>query len=192
MDSAMAGCRLLIVGGITIVAMLVVALALRPSSLPSVSDAAARMRLLCGSDRWTVKTLQDRPQLRPARATTVARLDRVRKPGRYPVTRLPFEHNVFTVKATVYSIHLEGDGDYHVLLSQGSAHLISEAPSGACTARADARLQHAMRVARSRVRVCALAKVTGVAFFDPIHGQDGVAPNGIELHPILGFHCLSG
>jgi hypothetical protein len=49
-----------------------------------------------------------------------------------------------------------------------------------------------MRVARSRVRVCALAKVTGVAFFDPIHGQDGVAPNGIELHPILGFHCLSG
>ena len=27
--------------------------------------------------------------------------------------------------------------------------------------------------------------VTGVGFFDPIHGQTGVAPNGIELHPIL-------
>jgi hypothetical protein len=22
------------------------------------------------------------------------------------------------------------------------------------------------------------------------HGQTGVAPNAIELHPILGFHCL--
>ena len=27
--------------------------------------------------------------------------------------------------------------------------------------------------------------VTGVAFFDALHGQEGVAPNGIELHPVL-------
>jgi hypothetical protein len=27
--------------------------------------------------------------------------------------------------------------------------------------------------------------VTGVGFFDRIHGQTGVAPNGIELHPVL-------
>jgi hypothetical protein len=31
-----------------------------------------------------------------------------------------------------------------------------------------------------------------VAFFDFDHGQTGVAPNAIELHPILGFRCLSG
>jgi len=31
----------------------------------------------------------------------------------------------------------------------------------------------------------------GVAFFDFPHGQTGVAPNAIELHPILGFRCLS-
>jgi hypothetical protein len=30
----------------------------------------------------------------------------------------------------------------------------------------------------------------GVAFFDFDHGQIGVAPNAIELHPILGFRCL--
>ena len=29
------------------------------------------------------------------------------------------------------------------------------------------------------------ATVTGVGFFDVIHGQTGVAPNGIELHPVL-------
>jgi hypothetical protein len=33
--------------------------------------------------------------------------------------------------------------------------------------------------------------VTGVAFFDFKHGQTGVAPNAIELHPILGFRCLA-
>jgi hypothetical protein len=29
-------------------------------------------------------------------------------------------------------------------------------------------------------------------FWDFKHGQTGVAPNAIELHPILGFACLSG
>ena len=28
-------------------------------------------------------------------------------------------------------------------------------------------------------------RVTGIGFFDPTHGQAGVAPNGIELHPVL-------
>src|SRR6059036_1361944 len=34
--------------------------------------------------------------------------------------------------------------------------------------------------------------VTGVGFFDFLHGQTGVAPNGIELHPVLGFALVSG
>jgi hypothetical protein len=29
--------------------------------------------------------------------------------------------------------------------------------------------------------------VTGIAFFDTIHGQEGIAPNGIELHPVLSI-----
>jgi hypothetical protein len=33
--------------------------------------------------------------------------------------------------------------------------------------------------------------VTGVAFFDFLHWQTGVAPNGIELHPVLDFVCLA-
>jgi len=49
-----------------------------------------------------------------------------------------------------------------------------------------------MRVARNQVKLCAKARVTGVAFFDFKHGQTGVAPNAIESHPILAFRCLSG
>jgi hypothetical protein len=48
-----------------------------------------------------------------------------------------------------------------------------------------------MTVARSLVRLCCRAKKTVVAFFDFKHGQTRVAPNAIELHPILGFHCLT-
>jgi hypothetical protein len=35
------------------------------------------------------------------------------------------------------------------------------------------------------------AVITGVAFVDTVHGQRGVAPNGIELHPALGFRTAS-
>jgi hypothetical protein len=49
-----------------------------------------------------------------------------------------------------------------------------------------------MAATRRALRVCSRARVTGVAFFDFEHGQTGVAPNAIELHPIRGFRCLSG
>lgn len=48
-----------------------------------------------------------------------------------------------------------------------------------------------MMDARNAVRLCSRARVVGVAFFDFNHGQTGVAPNAVELHPILGFACLS-
>jgi hypothetical protein len=35
-------------------------------------------------------------------------------------------------------------------------------------------------------------RLVGVTFFDYAHGQTGVAPNAIELRPILGIACLSG
>jgi hypothetical protein len=49
-----------------------------------------------------------------------------------------------------------------------------------------------MNNSRNVARICSRARVTGVAFFDFLHGQTGVAPNAIELHPILGFSCPSG
>jgi hypothetical protein len=49
-----------------------------------------------------------------------------------------------------------------------------------------------MRQARGKLRLSAQARVVGVAFFDFKHRQTGVAPNAIELHPILDFACLSG
>jgi hypothetical protein len=69
--------------------------------------------------------------------------------------------------------------------------MIAESPSSrARGATPYRRLQ--MREARMKLRLCSHARVVGVAFFDFKHGQTGVAPNAIELHPILGFACLSG
>jgi hypothetical protein len=70
--------------------------------------------------------------------------------------------------------------------------MIAETPSVLCTAGATSVRRKQMVTARGVARVCARARVVGVAFFDYKHGQTGVAPNAIELHPVLGFSCLSG
>jgi hypothetical protein len=153
---------------------------------------AADDRVLCGEERWTVKTLQDRPVLRPARLTTVHFLVTRPAPASLPDTRLPFERNVFTVTAAVVLVRAEDDGDFHVILHAGRDQMITETPSPTCTGGATPRRRNQMTRARRLVRVCARARVTGVAFFDIPHGQTGVAPNAIELHPLLAFRCLSG
>ena len=65
----------------------------------------------CGVERWTVKTLQDRPTLRPVRKTTVLALTRLPAPASLPDTRLPFERSVFRVVAQVTLVRSEDDSD---------------------------------------------------------------------------------
>jgi hypothetical protein len=69
--------------------------------------------------------------------------------------------------------------------------MIAEAPAPYCDPHATLLRRRQMASARRKARLCARARVTGVAFFDYFHGQDGVAPNATELHPVLDFRCLS-
>jgi hypothetical protein len=148
--------------------------------------------LSCGIERWAIKTLKDRPRLLPAQATTVANLTRLPAPGYIPAKRrLASERRIYSVFASV-TLKPEADLDYHLVLRSGGRTMIAEAPSGLCTSGATAARRKQMLAARKAVRVCARARVVGVGFFDYRHGQTGVAPNGIELHPVLGFACLSG
>lgn len=145
----------------------------------------------CGVERWAIKTLQDRPRLLPLRRTTVAWLVSRPAPEGVPVRRLPLERHVFQVVGAVTLVRPESDSDLHLVLVARGRHMIVEAPSPACTGRATPLRRRQMAQARRRVRLCARARVTGVAFFDAHHGQTGVAPNAIELHPVLAFRCLA-
>jgi hypothetical protein len=146
----------------------------------------------CGVERWTVKTLQDRPRLIPVRYTTIAFLVSRPAPTTLPDTRLPFERHIYRVRAAVTLVRQEDDSDLHVVIEDAHGRtMITEAPLPACAPRATLARRRQMAQTRAAVRVCARASVTGVAFFDFQHGQTGVAPNAIELHPILGFRCLA-
>jgi hypothetical protein len=159
---------------------------------PSTAAGSGRVTApACGRERWTVKTLQDRPRLLPARAVTMHYLVTRPAPADLPDTRLPFERQVFTVSAAVVLIKAEDDSDFHVVLAARGETMIAESPVAACNSLATPLRRRQIAAARARMRICAHARVTGVAFFDFQHGQTGVAPNAIELHPILAFRCLS-
>jgi hypothetical protein len=178
----------------TAVLLVTLATASIPVALHVVGPAAAPRAALapkqtCGYDRWTVKTLQDRPQLLPTQASTVTALGHLTPPTPLPSTRLPQEHHVYVVTADVIAIRLQTDRDLHVILSAGGQTMISEAPSPACTRDTTPFRRLQMGQARDSVRLCH-ARVTGVLFFDYAAGQYGHAPNYAELHPVLVFHCL--
>jgi hypothetical protein len=164
-----------------------VAAAISSSALSSRSTSATTS---CGVERWTVKTLQDRPRLLPLRSVTIRYLVTRPAPAELPPTRLPFERHSFRVTAAVTLERPEDDGDLHLVLIDGPRTMIAESPSPSCTSGATPLRRRQMAQARRRVRLCAKARVTGVAFFDFKHGQTGVAPNAIELHPVLAFRCL--
>ncbi len=96
------------------------------------------MRSLCGTERWSVKTLQT-GRLLPARTTSVKYLTSLPAPADLPYTRLPFERHVFSVTTAVVLVRPEDDGDHHLVLSASGAHMVAEAPALSCDARAPVR-----------------------------------------------------
>lgn len=159
-----------------------------PSPVVHVRAAAAT----CGVERWSIKTLQDRPRLLALRRTTIAWLVGRPAPEGLPARRVPLERRIFQVQGAVTLVRPEDDSDLHLVLVDRGRHMIVEAPLPACASRATPLRRRQMAQVRQRVRLCARARVTGVAFFDTNHGQTGVAPNAIELHPLLAFRCLAG
>jgi hypothetical protein len=156
----------------------------------------------CGVERWHVKTGTD-PQavalsLTPVPAT-VTTLAAMPAPAVLPSdARIPpAETTVYQVPATLTGVKLEADSDYHLILSAAGHTMIAEIPDPACVGSSspllpgielartemDARYRPGAQWLHPGVPVI----VTGAGFFDSLHGQTGVAPNGIELHPVLSI-----
>jgi hypothetical protein len=166
----------------------------------------------CGFEYWNIKTGTDADaltiNLSSIIPTTINDLrvipipyppsgDRPKLADGQSATRIPStEFTVYQIAGTLTFYKLETDVDYHMVLQDQSGNtIIGEVPSPACIgagspfgagvanarAKVDARLTPAGGFQTANLPV----RVTGVGFFDILHGQTGVAPNGIELHPML-------
>jgi hypothetical protein len=155
--------------------------------------SAAPLRALCGSERWSVKTLSDADSSRvdlTKRPRTIAELNALAEPSSLPASgRVAAELQVYRVTGTVTYVSNEDDGDIHLALegSDGST-LIAEAPAVTCDLNArDRRAINAARLAAQTTQVGDKVVAAGVGFFDFPHGQNGRAKNNIELHPLISL-----
>ena len=164
--------------------------------------------LTCGSERWEVKVLRDpeahEVDLGHVREASVSQLAGLPAPAYADrARRVEAEKRVYAVAGYVMGYKLEQDGDVHIVVADapdGSGPtFIAEIPSSDCLegSRAQAPMEEARRAflalfqdrppaARYRpLRHPLPVLFTGVGFFDKLHAQKGVAPNGFELHPVL-------
>lgn len=164
-----------------------------------VEALVAPTPVTCGVERWDVKTATDpgASRIDPAiHDTTILALGKLR-PWSLPVRQFPVETTTYRVRATLTAFITEADSDYHLVLGDGKGHtMIAEIPLPACVSGGPLKVQMAaaratfdakFRNAPGVHRVFIPVTVVGVGFFDRIHGQLGVAPNGIELHPVLSI-----
>lgn len=156
----------------------------------------------CGHERSAIKTGTDREaskiNLSEIVPAEVENLVSLRAPAHLPLQHRvrPVEMSVYYVKAELIEYRQDKDGDYDLVLKGRDGHtMIAEIPSPRCVG-SDSPLKPGIEKARrefsaryhvtdSFQHLSTPVTVTGVGFFDFPHHQTGVAPNAIELHPVL-------
>jgi len=175
-----------------------------PASLDQENEPIVhRGSAACGVERWFVKTGMDsdarKVNTKAVVQTTIFHLRSLTAPSVLPSRNRvrPVETTVFSVSAKLLRVKMEADSDYHLVLSDsGGRTMIAEIPSPNCIGSSP--FLPSIRYVRSKFTAAyhpteswrwpnVTVRVTGVGFFDVIHGQSGVAPNGIELHSVLAI-----
>jgi hypothetical protein len=152
----------------------------------------------CGTERWNIKTGTDSQAASVSlipKPNTIATLVGLTAAGGGNSRESPTETTLWELKdVTLSMIKLETDSDYHMVLSDGSHTMIAEIPYPTCTtggawtcfiSRARSAVDAKLTVSSSFQYPALTVTLRGVGFFDFLHGQTGVAPNGIELHAVL-------
>jgi len=155
----------------------------------------------CGVERWAVKTGTD-PEARQVDATrvrdsTIAEMDGFPRPASLSRRNAPVEVTVYRLHTTLVEYKRESDSDLHLVLADAAGNtLIAEIPSPSCDQ--GSAFEDAIRASRAAFdaghgesssfrSTREPVTITGVGFFDFKHGQTGVAPNAVELHPVLSI-----
>lgn len=166
--------------------------------------AVSELHAACGVERWSVKTGTD-PQapsinLSTYISSTIYNFHQSTRPSSLPSNGRvsPRETNQYRLSGTLTKYVREADSDYHLVIKDGSGRtMIIELPASNCVgagspfgtgiARARSQFDAKFTATTSFKTTSTPVTVTGIGFWDYIHGQTGVAPNGIEIHPVLNI-----
>lgn len=162
-----------------------------------------------GKERWDVKTVQDKESEKIRWTPIASNIKTLRAltqvyPAKFDKSkRYGFEFNTYQIDCKIVKYLSEDDGDYHLVLvdpTDSTKTIIGEIPNPTCERVAKSKYAGSFSYSRKTFESYEISKnkvadgvyrVVGVCFFDKIHGQTGVAPNGIELHPIMDIERIS-
>jgi hypothetical protein len=168
--------------------------------IKTLSDGRANKVIIRPSEKTTVAELRDRK--RPALKRDL--------PGMLKklTIRYELEFRTFTVRALLVGYKLELDGDFHVVIADPDRRektMIVEIPDPLCPGAIKSGHVDEYQSARATIihllgpyspGTYGLLKppnevfvtITGVAFYDVGYKKiTGMAPNGLELHPVLSI-----
>jgi hypothetical protein len=111
---------------------------------------------------------------------------------------VPAELRTYTLRdVTLRSFQRSPDGDVHMVLADAEGRtMIAEATPPGCTSESSPWRAQIAEVRATVEEVVGQSLIgwghrtvsmTGVGYMDSLHGQPGVAPNGMEIHPILAM-----
>ncbi len=167
------------------------------------------------SYRWPVRTGSDPDahlvEAKPVPATVEELVAQPRPADMLPVSQYfqayqnrraeGVERTIYRVEATIIASRFTMGQNYYLILQGASGEtMIASCPHpdfiGSSSrwakeiATVRSQVQDTLKPDERRKRVSERARVTGVGFFNHVHRQTGVAPNGIELTPVLGIEWL--
>jgi hypothetical protein len=176
---------------------------------------AARATRCPGTFRWPVKTMTDPSargswaSARPTATTVYALVQRRDRPRRLTAStprQRGAERTIFRVHARLVAARASdsssGDGDIRLVVADPTTGetMVAAFPDPNCAPASRSRKRSQMTTARvSFIARCQFpplgrfgtlhgtATITGVGFYAAKGNGRGAAPNGIELHPVLGF-----
>ena len=167
-----------------------------------LGPSAVAAQTKCGYQRWPVKIWADDDAAKVDTVPvpiTVAELVKIPRPEtKFPQrSRVPgVEFQTFLLRARfVTALPQDDDSDIHLVvrdLEVDEAMLVTEIPHPDCAVGHPlAPVYEQARKALRTVPRDAIIEIVGLGFFDTLHGQRGMASNGIEIHPVLRLRVIS-
>jgi hypothetical protein len=186
-------------------------------NMASAGEADLAQQFLARKERWGAKTGVDddaaKIDVANPKQTTVAELTAIDRPSDLPTRGGPggdrygpVEHTAYIIDADILRFKREesDDDDFHVVIADhdhpGQTMIVEipdpravdpSSPWRADIVKARDTFDSEFHPTNRFTRHTAHVRITGIGFFDFLHGQSGVAPNGIELHPVLKVEILN-
>lgn len=161
----------------------------------------------CGVERWSIKTLSDSDTIKinfneVIKSTVKEQVSLEKTKGKIN-SRLASETKVYSINCFIVGYKKEDDKDIHIIIEdvETDETMVAEIPSQECfEIRSTSRYLlfkelnewFIKNIGHPSSKFIFLEKhipvtITGVGFFDFIHGQKGMASNGREIHPVLSI-----